>query len=478
MNSCGPFPTQYVYVKSNYFHLILDDFLNYGDTALLTAKNQVVKHFKTEAQLELKLGNKVKAVRCDGAKQFVAGTLCDHLDASGIILQSTAAYAHQQNGKAERYICTIKDMVQSLMTESGLPLSFVGTAILIAQYLRNCIPTSTLPALTTPFELVEGKKPDLSHLQVWSCQCFVLHPLETCPYNLFNMKRVVWAGKYYFSHDVIFNKNICEHKILISKLISSTEPIWEETVENLDAKIEKGHFTKFNGTGGESIYGSSFVDEDLERPLDAEALLCMANKGPNTNNSQFFITLRECPHLNGKHVVFGRVIRGFDIVQKISTMPVDGKSRPLTPVVISNCGELELRKPPAKPPTEEPSKSEKRSHRRSISLSVSRSPSPERRRHRKKKKSKRKHSRSRSLDRDSPPSKSDAPREETEEEYDARLEREEKERLEEARKKELQKIKEKYEKDLVSNSGGVRFKGRGRMKFVDPELMHRYQDSR
>ncbi|KAG5723860.1 hypothetical protein E4T56_gene9834 [Termitomyces sp. T112] len=245
-----------------------------------------------------------------------------------------------------------------------------------------------------------------------------------------------------------------------------------------DFMIQGGDFTKFNGTGGESIYGSSFVDEDLERPLDAEALLCMANKGSNTNNSQFFITLRECPHLNGKHVVFGRVIRGFDIVQKISTMPVDGKSRPLTPVVISNCGELELRKPPAKPPTEEPSKSEKRSHRRSISLSVSRSPSPERRRHRKKKKSKRKHSRSRSLDRDSPPSKSDAPREETEEEYDARLEREEKERLEEARKKELQKIKEKYEKDLVSNSGGVRFKGRGRMKFVDPELMHRYQDSR
>ncbi|KAG6861247.1 hypothetical protein C0995_002369 [Termitomyces sp. Mi166 len=243
----------------------------------------------------------------------------------------------------------------------------------------------------------------------------------------------------------------------------------------------------FNGTGGESIYGSSFADEDLERPLDAEALLCMANKGPNTNNSQFFITLRECPHLNvltfgrtGKHVVFGRVIRGFDIVQKISAMPVDGKSRPLTHVVISNCGELELRKPPgsfllqhplvilaiadttpcpAKPPAEEPSKSEKRSHRRSRSRSESRSPSPERRRHRKKKKSKRNHSRSGSPEQDSPSSKPDVPKEETEEEYDARLEREEKERLEEARKKELQKIKEKYEKELASNNGGVRFKG-------------------
>lgn len=63
-------------------------------------------------------------------------------------------------------------------------------------------------------------------------------------------------------------------------------------------------FTKRNGSGGESIYGGPFVDEDLSRPLDSEALLCMANKGPNTNGSQFFITLRECPHLNGKFSVF------------------------------------------------------------------------------------------------------------------------------------------------------------------------------
>jgi peptidyl-prolyl isomerase G (cyclophilin G) len=82
-------------------------------------------------------------------------------------------------------------------------------------------------------------------------------------------------------------------------------------------------FTKRNGTGGESIYGGPFADEDLSDPLDAEGsvsihlllvtrlffseqyvhhdrLLCMANRGPNTNSSQFFITLRACPHLNGK----------------------------------------------------------------------------------------------------------------------------------------------------------------------------------
>ncbi|KAL6307491.1 cyclophilin-like domain-containing protein [Sparassis latifolia] len=102
--------------------------------------------------------------------------------------------------------------------------------------------------------------------------------------------------------------------------------------------------TKRNGMGGESIYGGSFPDEDLTRPLDAPGLLCMANKGPNTNGSQFFITLRECPHLNGKHVVFGRAIRGYDdVVAKIADVPVEEKDRPTVPVTISNCGELMLR---------------------------------------------------------------------------------------------------------------------------------------
>ncbi|EJF56505.1 hypothetical protein DICSQDRAFT_71357 [Dichomitus squalens LYAD-421 SS1] len=108
-------------------------------------------------------------------------------------------------------------------------------------------------------------------------------------------------------------------------------------------KSNKRHFTKRNGTGGESIYGAPFADEDLTRPLDSQGLLCMANKGPNTNNSQFFVTLRDCPHLNGKHVVFGRVIRGYDVVERIADVPTDEKDRPRAPVVIANSGELMLR---------------------------------------------------------------------------------------------------------------------------------------
>ncbi|KAG2750540.1 hypothetical protein P692DRAFT_20730181 [Suillus brevipes Sb2] len=112
-----------------------------------------------------------------------------------------------------------------------------------------------------------------------------------------------------------------------------------------DFMIQGGDFTKRNGAGGESIYGSAFPDEDLTRPLESEGLLCMANKGPNTNGSQFFVTLRDCPHLNGKHVVFGRVIRGYDeVVKKLAAVPVDDKDRPQHPIVIVNCGELELKR--------------------------------------------------------------------------------------------------------------------------------------
>lgn len=108
-------------------------------------------------------------------------------------------------------------------------------------------------------------------------------------------------------------------------------------------------FTRRNGTGGESIYGGKFNDESFKRKHDTHGLLSMANRGPNTNNSQFFITTRPTPHLDNKHVVFGRVVRGFDeVVTVVENTPVDDNDRPISIVMVANCGELELRMPPGK----------------------------------------------------------------------------------------------------------------------------------
>ncbi|KAJ1910241.1 hypothetical protein IWQ60_010756 [Tieghemiomyces parasiticus] len=79
---------------------------------------------------------------------------------------------------------------------------------------------------------------------------------------------------------------------------------------------------------------------------DINGLLSMANRGPNTNSSRFFITVRPTPHLDGKHTVFGRVIHGMEIVHNLEKTPVDKKDCPTTLVKIAHCGELELRIPP------------------------------------------------------------------------------------------------------------------------------------
>jgi len=101
-----------------------------------------------------------------------------------------------------------------------------------------------------------------------------------------------------------------------------------------------GDFTAGNGTGGESIYGEKFEDENFEFSHTGPGCLSMANAGPGTNGSQFFLCTGETPHLDGKHVVFGSVIEGYDeVVKKIEEV---GSSSGTTSkdVVIEDCGEL------------------------------------------------------------------------------------------------------------------------------------------
>ncbi|CAL8137852.1 unnamed protein product [Orchesella dallaii] len=122
--------------------------------------------------------------------------------------------------------------------------------------------------------------------------------------------------------------------------------------------IQGGDFSKQNGTGGESVYGGTFEDESFEMKHDAPYLLSMANRGKDTNGSQFFILTQAAPHLDGIHVVFGRVIYGQAIVKQIEGLPVDRKSRPMQDVRIADCGELVLVKKKKK--EKKPKKEKKR----------------------------------------------------------------------------------------------------------------------
>ena len=174
----GPMPVHTPHGR-RYFLVILDDFTHTLDLHLLTTKDQALDAWEsTRCRWETKFSRRVKEFQLDNGGKFVNSAFISVLDAAGITHRLSVPYMHQQNGIVERVIRTIEGRLLAMLHLAGLPQTYWGEAALTAAYLHNRTESHALPPGRTPYEMLHGQRPNLSHLRVWGCRAFAHIPLE------------------------------------------------------------------------------------------------------------------------------------------------------------------------------------------------------------------------------------------------------------------------------------------------------------
>ena len=153
-------------------------------------------------------------------------------------------------------------------------------------------------------------------------------PQSTAPFVVFETSVGAYVVELYTAHA----QNTCYNFSELARSGYYNRTVFHRVIK--DVMVQGGDPTG-TGRGGESVFGGKFGDE-ITRELKhvGAGVLAMANSGPNTNGSQFYLTLAPTPWLDGKHTVFGRVCAGMGTVKKLGLVPVDGADRPLTDVFV------------------------------------------------------------------------------------------------------------------------------------------------
>jgi cyclophilin family peptidyl-prolyl cis-trans isomerase len=191
----------------------------------------------------------------------------------------------------------------------------------------------------TYHKIIEGKKNKKKQIMLKPKKSTPITKLPTSPKKMPNCYfKIKGMGDIHIQlFDNIVPKT-AENFRLLCKNKKYNDSVFHRVIKGF--MIQGGDYENGNGTGGKSIWNNNFPDENFIVKHNEPGLLSMANAGPGTNGSQFFILTQPQKHLDGKHVVFGKVIKGMDIVYRIERTPVNFEDRPIHEILIDDCGLL------------------------------------------------------------------------------------------------------------------------------------------